>query len=359
VRSFCFYFFSAFESVVMLAFLAQSIAKKSLFGFFLVNTFCATALFAQTTADSSVAKRSFFAPSDSLNTKRLTYLIGGGGLAYAGTVVVLNEVWYAQYAKSRFHYFDDQGEWLQMDKAGHVITAYQEARWSFGAFRWAGMPRRKAAWYAAGVGLLFQTTLETLDGFSDAWGWSWTDMAANTLGSVGFAAQETIWGEQRIAIKVSNTPISYPNTPIRSTDGSTTSSLRERTNELYGSTYPQTFLKDYNATSIWLSFNVRSFWQNAPVPAWLNVALGYSAQNLYGAESNSWTNAAGQRFEASPIEFPRYRQYLLSLDIDLTRIKVKNRFLRTVLSGFNFIKIPAPVLEFNSLGKFEFHPFTF
>ena len=41
------------------------------------------------------------------------------------------------------------------------------------------------------------------------------------------------------------------------------------------------------------------------------------------------------------------RQYYLSFDLDLRRIKVKNDFLRTVLHTISFIKFPAPALEFN------------
>ena len=42
-----------------------------------------------------------------------------------------------------------------------------------------------------------------------------------------------------------------------------------------------------------------------------------------------------------------YSQFYLSLDIDLVKIKTKSKFLKSVFSVINFIKIPAPTLEIN------------
>jgi hypothetical protein len=44
------------------------------------------------------------------------------------------------------------------------------------------------------------------------------------------------------------------------------------------------------------------------------------------------------------------------LDIDLNKIKTKNRTLKTILSAVNVLKIPAPAVEVNSRGKVHFHP---
>lgn len=56
------------------------------------------------------------------------------------------------------------------------------------------------------------------------------------------------------------------------------------------------------------------------------------------------------------VEIPsttRYRQYLLSLDIDWTKIKTKSKFLRVILQGLTFVKLPFPTLEYNSKGRFK------
>jgi len=51
----------------------------------------------------------------------------------------------------------------------------------------------------------------------------------------------------------------------------------------------------------------------------------------------------------------RYRQYFLSLDIDWSKIPTKSKFMKAVFEGLNFIKIPFPTLEYNSLGQFKGH----
>jgi hypothetical protein len=51
----------------------------------------------------------------------------------------------------------------------------------------------------------------------------------------------------------------------------------------------------------------------------------------------------------------RYRQFYLSMDVDLTRIKTKSKVLKGIFSVVNFIKIPFPALEYNSLGQVKFH----
>ena len=46
------------------------------------------------------------------------------GVAYASSLVALNGVWYKEFPKSKFHFFNDGLNWLQMDKFGHVFSGY-------------------------------------------------------------------------------------------------------------------------------------------------------------------------------------------------------------------------------------------
>jgi len=52
---------------------------------------------------------------------------------------------------------------------------------------------------------------------------------------------------------------------------------------------------------------------------------------------------------------PRYRQFYLAPDIDLARIKVRSRALRTALFVLGSIKFPLPALEFASTGQVNAH----
>ena len=79
---------------------------------------------------------------------------------------------------------------------------------------------------------------------------------------------------------------------------------------------------------------------------------------MFGGYNNQWPTAKPE-FILSNNDFPRYRQLYVSLDIDLSRIKTKSKLLNTVLRTINFIKIPSPTLEFNSLNQIKFHPLFF
>ncbi len=310
---------------------------------------------AHTTADTT---RNFISklllPSENFNKKRFLTLNIGGAAAYGGAILVLDQVWYAQYPRGKFQFFDDGLEWRGIDKCGHVLTAYTEAKWAYEAYRWAGVRDRRAALLGMTVGTAFQASLEILDGFSTNWGFSWTDIAANTSGCVLFGVQQAVWGDQRLLLKVSNAPKKYDNSPLLSDDKTTQTTLRTRAFDLYGNTFSQSFFKDYNALTFWISGSPNSFGATK-FPKWLNVAVGYGAENMYGGFTNNWS-AKGKTYSYNE---PRYQQFYLSLDIDLTKIKTKNRFLKALCKTFNFVKIPAPTLEWNTTGKMRLHPLMF
>ncbi|MEI2711499.1 MAG: hypothetical protein V9E96_21185 [Chitinophagaceae bacterium] len=44
------------------------------------------------------------------------------------------------------------------------------------------LPRKQRIWVGGLSGVAYQTMIETLDGFSQDWGWSWGDFTANVIG---------------------------------------------------------------------------------------------------------------------------------------------------------------------------------
>lgn len=301
----------------------------------------------------------FLEPADTFHNTRFWTCAIAGTAIYTGFSIALYETWYKEYELTRFHTFNDWGEWRDMDKMGHLFTAAMESRLSFGGALWTGMDRRKAMWTGAAVGTLLQSTIEVMDGFSEKWGFSWGDVAFNTLGTSIFISQELLWEEQRITMKVSNTRPNYSTQAITSAEGTATSSPRQRASELFGDGFFETFLKDYNGMTIWASFNIDAFLpehrQHHGLPQWLNIAVGYGANGLYGGFGNGWTDEEGERFNLSPAHFPRYNQFYLSLDIDLSRIPTQNRFLKSLLNAIHWIKIPAPTLEWDTRGGMKGH----
>jgi len=57
-------------------------------------------------------------------------------------------------------------------------------------------------------------------------------------------------------------------------------------------------------------------------------------------------------------ESERYRQFYISPDIDLSRLRVKSKTLKLIFKTIGFIKIPMPTLEFNKNGV-KFHALYF
>lgn len=294
---------------------------------------------------SALVSRAAALPDTSSPHPGRVWVVGAGQAAlWTGTFIALNKAWYADYAKEPFHTFNDWPEWQQMDKAGHVWTAYQISRLSGDMWNWTGVEERKAIWLGGVSGVAFQSIIEILDGFSSKWGFSMTDMAANLTGSALYVSQALAWKRQRISVKFSYFPYQYPQ------------AYHNRVNDLFG-TGAERILKDYNSQTYWVSANVRDFFPDSGIPRWLNVSLGYNARLMLGGRENKWTDEAGVTYDYTNVE--RYRRILLSADIDLTRIRTKSPFLKTVFSALNMVKIPAPAIEYNTKGQWKLHGIYF
>lgn len=292
-------------------------------------------------------------PPDTFSVPRFAAAAATGTIVYGAVVIGLNKAWYKDHDKSSFHTFNDWGEWKNIDKAGHLFTAYFESDLSYHALRWTGMADAKAIWMAAGMGMLFQTTVELFDAHSSRWGFSTYDMLYNAGGVALFASQQLGWHEQKIRLKVSSWPIKYNTATISSSDG-TTSSLRTRANSLFGTSYVERYLKDYNAQTIWLSANLQALTPAIKVPKWLNVAAGYGVQHLYGGFANQW-QVDGSTFALSSTDHPRMRQWYLAPDIDFAKIKSNSAFVNSVLKVLNVFKLPTPAIEINRVDGVRWH----
>lgn len=267
----------------------------------------------------------FLTPSDTLNLKRQNTVFLSEVVIASATVIGLNQLWYADYPKSEFHFINDTDEWLQMDKMGHFYTAYQLGRFGAETLNWSGANKKKQLIYGATLGFIFLTAVEILDGYSAEWGASPGDVIANASGTALYVSQELLWHEQRIIPKFSFHQTQYA----------------KLNPTLLGTTFQEQLLKDYNGQTYWLSVNINSFAKHSKIPKWFNIALGYGAEGMISGNA--------KKSQAITIENPaRFRQFYLSLDVDLTKIETKSHFLKTIFSLFNTLKIPAPTLEYSS-----------
>lgn len=274
----------------------------------------------------------FLKPSDTLNKKRLQTLAISETVIGSVALIGLNQVWYADYPRSDFHFINDNSEWLQMDKAGHVFSCYHLGSFGANALKWTGASRKSQLIYGSTLGLAFMTTVEVFDGYSANWGASLGDVAANATGTALFVSQELLWKEQRIVPK-----FSFHTTPYASARP-----------EVLGSSVQEQILKDYNGQTYWLSANIHSFTKSSAIPKWLNIAVGYGAEGMITG-NDGFVNTVFLP------ESKRYRQFYLSLDLDLTKIETKSHFIKTLLTTLNTIKIPAPTFEIKGSGNSKIH----
>lgn len=260
-------------------------------------------------------------------------MVGGAGSALS--LIALNQLWYADYPRSDFHFYNDNNAWLQMDKVGHAFSAYYLGKMGMDALIWAGESKRNQLLYGATFGFAFLTVVEVFDGFSEEWGFSVGDMVANAAGTGILIGQELLWNEQRIQMKFSFQ----------------TSSFAELYPQSLGSNTLEQIFKDYNGQTYWLSLNLWSFFKESKIPKWLNFSIGYGASGVPEYESD--LNSS----EIPP--YRTYRQFYASFDVDLTKINTNSSFLKTTFNVLNFIKIPSPTLEITGDGNFKFHPVYF
>ncbi|MEO6189711.1 MAG: DUF2279 domain-containing protein [Saprospiraceae bacterium] len=314
----------------------------------IIISFCISILFAHSYLCAQSNAKNFFVKSDSFNHKRFVIASSFAGISYSVFSIGLYSAWYKKNQLTKFHTFNDWSEWKHMDKFGHFYCSYFQSSLINNGAKWTGLKDGPSLLWSIGISTLFQSTIEIFDAFNPKWGFSWSDIGANLLGSSFFLTQEKLWKEQRILVKFSSHKINY---------SSESTMITNRVCTLYGSNILERLLKDYNAQVYWLSFNPirtfnhkKTFW-----PEYINIAFGYGAQGMYGGTKNEWKDSNGTFIQLSPTQYPRYNQYYLALDLDLRKIPIRNKFLKTSLSILNIFKFPAPALEFNSFGKTKFH----
>lgn len=274
---------------------------------------------------------------DPAKVKRNVKIVVGTELAlYAVSMTGLYFAWYADYPQSNFHFINDNGEWMQMDKIGHGVTSYLVGSFGYEMLRDAGLDEKRSIWLGGTLGLAFLTTVEVFDGFSSEWGFSWGDMAANTLGAGLFIGQQFLWHEQRITLKYSFH----------------TTEFADYRPDVLGSNFLQQTIKDYNGQTYWASFNFKSLFLNkeSKFPTWLNFAFGYGATGMTGGYENALEH------NGKPIPYyDRKRQFYFSLDVDFTKIPTNNKVLKYTFKVLNIFKLPFPAIEYNTGGDWVWH----
>ncbi len=272
--------------------------------------------------------------SSEVNKKLLTAGIVGGSAAYLGATVFLFHSIYEDDNFEPFHFYNDRLSFLQVDKFQHAFGTYAATYAGYNFLRFAGVNREKSLLYGGTLGFVLAAPKEIFDGFSGGTGFSVFDFTANLIGSALFTGQELIFRDQIMKIKFSFQRSEYS----------------EQSNGYLGENILDGYFDDYNGHTYWLSINANKLMMKNKLPPWLNIAAGYSANGMFGP----FENIDSYRSVIIP-ETERYRQYLISLDVDWPKIKTRSSFVNTLCKLLVFIKLPFPALEFNSKGEFKGH----
>lgn len=269
---------------------------------------------------------------DSINRKRLITTIGIETGVFVGGITYLNYVWYKDHDRVPFHFYNDSKGWMQMDKWGHAYSSYWVSYYGYHALRSSGVPKNKSLIYGGSLGFIFLLPIEILDGMYDGYGFSWSDIATNTLGAGLMTFQEAFFDKQIVLMKFSYYPSVYPDY-----------------HSYLGESELESFFVDYNAHTYWLSANLAKITGSKKIPPWINIAFGYSANGMiYEFDNPTW-------YQGEPFpELERYRQFIFSLDVDFTRIPTKRKWIKGVFTALNMIKVPFPALEYNKVDGVKF-----
>jgi hypothetical protein len=268
----------------------------------------------------------------SANIKQNILLIS----SITGSTLFFGSVSYISYFKNiepvRFHFYNDNKGFLQVDKFIHSYCSYMASSIWYNGLTGAGINKERALLLGGVMGSVPLTPKEIFDGFNKIGGFSWGDMLANAIGPAFFVSQELLFNEQILRYKFSFSRSVYA----------------DQANGYLGKTLLQSYFHDFNGHTYWLSINVSKIFSKTKLPDWISIAAGYSANGMVGLYENI-NSYNGVKIP----ETQRYRQFLFSLDIDWSKINVKSRFLRIMLYGINFIKVPFPAIEINSKGHLK------
>ena len=265
------------------------------------------------------------------STSHSGLLISGvAATAYVGSIWALSEIWYEDQRRDNFHFFNDNNEWMQMDKAGHFYSGYHISRASADILQSLKVDSTKSLYYGALAGFMLLLPIEVLDGYSDDYGASYGDVIANGAGSLLFLGQELLFQAPVIKPKFSFHRTGYP-------------AYRK---ELLGENLSQQVVKDYNGQTYWLSVDMDKMFRQWP--PWLNLAIGYGANDMVSASNESSISRG----------FNPYRQWFISLDPDLTFLYGENKWLNGLIYVLDLVKIPAPTIELSE-GNLKGHWYYF
>lgn len=266
-----------------------------------------------------------------MRTKLILFIV-----VYALGVLWLSSTWYNSYTS--FHFFDDVFEWEYLDKIGHFFTSFYLGLFAYQAFgNQENLNRPLRRKWICFTGFVLLLPIEILDGFSLNYGASPADLLANALGGIFCYAY------------VSNKVVSAI-TPKFSFHATAMSMIRP---EMLGANFAQQIVKDYNGQTYWFSIDINSVFEQKILPGWLLLTVGYGGENLLGGHDNAWEDKHRETNDYSYL--PRTKCFFISVDVNASALRSKNKLFSYLFAPFVLLKFPAPAIEINMERGIIFH----
>ena len=214
---------------------------------------------------------------DSINTKidkNFYKFLAVEGIVLTGAITYLKYQWYNDKERVPFHFYNDFKGWNQVDKLGHFYISYLESNVGYSLLKKFNFSEKKALHYGGFQGLILETPIEFFDAYHEGWGFSLSDMLANSFGSLFFIAQQKLFDEQLIRPKLSFS---------RSVYAQNANGLLGKNNLL------SEFVYDYNGYTYWFSFSPKRIFKINTIPEWINLSFGYGSNGMLGEFENRKT----------------------------------------------------------------------
>jgi len=93
-------------------------------------------------------------------------VVGTEAVLITGIMASLYSSWYSGTETGGFHFYNDNREWLMMDKMGHANSCYNFANIGYEALVMTGLDERRSLLYGAPLGITIMTMVEVFDGLS-------------------------------------------------------------------------------------------------------------------------------------------------------------------------------------------------
>lgn len=298
---------------------------------FLILLLCACTIFPQSIdsvgGESIEAKTSLYLPKysevpstmSSLNSQdefnpfrsKINYpVLAGMGAAFLGTGTAIHlyqqKAWWSDQ-RTEFHFQDDWGYALGIDKIGHAYGAMLIQHGISAGLEAANLEAEQCVWYGSLAALSFQTFIEIEDGFGPQWGFSPGDFYGDVFGSVYPILQYYVPFFKNIMFKASYWPKDL-----------------NKTNPNSGQKH--IIVDDYHGQKFWISARMKNLLPESVAEVWpefLMLAVGMGVKNLDGS-------GGGQR------------EFYVALDFDAESISLYGGVWQFIKNTLNYLHFPLP-----------------